>query len=124
MLARLSGPPDRILASCAVRARETAEGLRTAFPEWTARLVLDPALYAASADELHCLLRGLPDEVRRVCVVGHNPCLSDLASELAGRLLALPTLGAAALALPADRWDALGTAPARVLWTAGPRESL
>jgi phosphohistidine phosphatase len=121
---RLSDAPDRILASAAVRARETAEGLRGAFPEWAAPLVIEPALYAASAEEARDLLRGLPEEILRVCVVGHNPCLSELASDLAGRDLSLPTLGAVALAVPAARWAALGAAPARVLWTARPRESL
>jgi len=75
--------PDLLLASSARRARETAElvGPRLAPPPGQR---LDQALYMASPGTILAALQGLPDDLARVLVIGHNPGLHGLALLLTG----------------------------------------
>ena len=75
--------PDLVLCSSATRARETLAGVRDGLPAQIAVEVED-GLYAADARTLLDRLRGLPEEVGSVMLVGHNPGLEDLASDLVG----------------------------------------
>jgi phosphohistidine phosphatase len=76
----------------------------------------DGDLYGAGAGDLLGRLRTLPDMIRSVLVVGHNPGLEDLAVALSGssepglyeRLAEkFPTGALATLAVPVP-WSALG----------------
>jgi phosphohistidine phosphatase len=76
-------PLDLVVCSPARRARET----------WRlAEARLDPAppvrhderMYGAGPTELLTILAGLPDELGRVAVVGHNPGLTELVAALSG----------------------------------------
>jgi phosphohistidine phosphatase len=71
--------PELVLCSSARRARETLELVSPA-----GRIRLEPKLYGASADELVGRLRLVPDDVRSVMLIGHNPAMQDLALLLAG----------------------------------------
>ncbi len=78
------GPrPDLVLCSDAVRSRHTweivAASLQPAPP-----VRIEPGLYGADPDEVLGLVRGLPDDVAAVVVVGHEPTMSQTASLLAG----------------------------------------
>jgi phosphohistidine phosphatase len=72
--------PDLVLCSPATRARETLEllGLRDA------NAVYPADVYGASADELLELVRSADADAATVAVIGHNPEVQDLATELAG----------------------------------------
>jgi phosphohistidine phosphatase len=50
-----------------------------------------PALYGASAQELVELLRTLPDDVGAVLLIGHNPGVTELLTQLAGDPGHVPT---------------------------------
>lgn len=69
--------PDHALVSAAARARETFDalaggaGLQLA-PD------LDRGLYAAGPESALDLLRAVPDEVRTLLVIGHNPTVASL----------------------------------------------
>jgi len=110
--------PDLILASPALRARQTVLRLckAAAIPEAT--ITWAPELYGAEVADLLELLAGCPAGGRRVMVVGHNPGLAHLLRYLAGAALVIPADGkvlpTAALALLAVRggWADLG--PERV----------
>jgi phosphohistidine phosphatase len=75
--------PDLIVSSPARRASETAElvldevGLGDA-------VRLDERVYNADVAALLAVLAELPDDARRVLLVGHNPGLEDLVRHLAG----------------------------------------
>jgi phosphohistidine phosphatase len=71
--------PELVLCSSARRARETLELVCP-----PGRIQLEPELYGASADELVGRLRLVPDDVRSVMLIGHNPAMQDLALLLAG----------------------------------------
>jgi phosphohistidine phosphatase len=67
-----------VLCSSARRARETLELVG---PD--AVVLIEDELYGASADQLLERLRGVPDEVEVVMLIGHNPAIQDLAVALA-----------------------------------------
>ncbi len=41
-------------------------------------------IYRADCVDLLAALRGLPDDIETVMMIGHNPAIADLASRLAG----------------------------------------
>ena len=77
--------PDVVLVSTAARTQGTLAQLEAAnvWEEWPNIDVL-PALYMASAGQIRDILRALPETVRSVLVIGHNPGLHEIAAALAG----------------------------------------
>jgi len=69
--------PELVLCSSARRTRETLEGVAVGGEH-----VIEPALYGASAEEVLDRLHQVPDEVRSVMLVGHNPTLQTLVVRL------------------------------------------
>lgn len=76
-------PPDLVLCSTARRAIATLDGVRPALPP-RAPVVVEPAIYGATAAGLLRLLRGVDDEIGCVLLIGHNPGLEDLVLLVAG----------------------------------------
>lgn len=73
--------PDVALVSDAQRTQETwAEAAEAA--SWQVEPTLTAALYAAGPDTVLDLVEEVPDEVRTVVVVGHNPTIAYLAGML------------------------------------------
>ena len=71
---------DAIWTSDAVRAKQTAEIVRKVFGLATENIVVDPAIYdAEDADELRRVVLSIPDDLKSVLLVGHNPVLTELA---------------------------------------------
>ncbi len=81
----LSGEPaiDLVLCSSAVRARQTWE-LAAPHLDAEPRVIVNAALYAASPDAVLAQVRDVPDDVRSLVVVGHEPTQSTLVSRLSG----------------------------------------
>lgn len=109
-LAETGFRPDRLLSSTAVRARATAE--------WFARalhvaLETMPELYGASVPELWDAVAAATGQ--NLLIVAHDPGLSELASDLAGRPVAMTTCAVATFSIPGDRWPA--TPPVVDEWT-------
>lgn len=81
LLGRLGLEPELALVSDAKRTQETATlALAAARPD----VRVEAGLYAASVETLLGAVRGVPDQSRRILVVGHNPGLAELARLLAG----------------------------------------
>jgi phosphohistidine phosphatase len=70
--------PALVLCSSSRRTRETLDGLQLGGEH-----VIDPDLYGASCEDVLLRLRRVPDEIRSVMVVGHNPTLQTLVLRLA-----------------------------------------
>lgn len=122
--------PDLILCSPARRTRETLEALREQLPESVA-VQIDGALYLAEASRLLERLRALPDDVRDVLLIGHNPGLHELALALAApdgsrgyrRLREkLPTGALVVLELRSASWRAVAPGSARLVSFTRPRD--
>jgi phosphohistidine phosphatase len=83
-------------------------------------------LYGASARELLVRLRRLPDDVGSVLVIGHNPGMHELASELAGSAPELvgkfPTAALATLVFHGSGWGELGPEATELVELIRPRD--
>jgi phosphohistidine phosphatase len=98
--------PDLIVASTAVRAQATAAAVIEASGYGGALRSLH-GLYLAPPDAYVTVARELDDSVGRVLMIGHNPGIEQLLSELIGRPESMPTAALAALDFSIDRWSEL-----------------
>jgi phosphohistidine phosphatase len=73
---------DLVLCSSALRTTQTLEHVGRAFGH--AEMVVEDGLYGAGDQELLERLRAVPEDVGGVALIGHNPGVQDLATELAG----------------------------------------
>jgi phosphohistidine phosphatase len=87
------------VVSDAVRARQTWD-LVAAELDPPPPTQVDPRVYGATADELLGVVRGLPEDVATVLLVGHNPGLEDLVAALTGTAVVLKTSAVAVLTGP------------------------
>jgi len=85
--------PDVVLCSSALRTRQTWDLVAGRLPG-APRVAVDDALYELTVRELLTRVRDLPDDVRTVLVVGHEPTMGAASAFFAG-----PGSDAAALAL-------------------------
>lgn len=77
-------PPDRILASPALRTRETAHEFARALGMAQSSIIEDARIFEASRVDLFSVLRELPDRVVDVMLVGHSPAIAELGHALCG----------------------------------------
>ena len=117
---RRLAPPDQILSSPALRARQTAEHLAAALDR-EGQLQFDPDLYLAPAGQLARAACGLPDSADTALVVAHNPGLEHWVADLCGAQVRLPTGAIAALTLGTETWQNAKDAPALLMWLLVPR---
>ncbi|WP_436758672.1 SixA phosphatase family protein [Streptosporangium sp. V21-05] len=76
-LAGMDLTPDLVLCSPSVRTRRTAD---LALPG--AEILIEPAIYEAYPDELLTLIRRSDPEVGTLVLVGHNPGVQELVTQL------------------------------------------
>jgi len=102
-------PPDAVVCSPAVRARQTGRAACEAAGIEGVPIVFDDRIYGATVGDLVRVLGDARPAARRVLLVGHNPGFEDLVRWLAAEPPALPpngklmpTCALAWLALPED----------------------
>lgn len=106
--------PDIIITSPAVRAYATARMAADALAVPDAQWRQDGRLYFHGVEALKQVLAELPQTLRCVLLVGHNPDFEQLANELAGvTQVRLATASVARLAMP-DDWRFLPAGCARL----------
>jgi phosphohistidine phosphatase len=110
------GAPGSIIASDAVRARQTAEIVANALdvPDC---LMLEPKAYTFEAEQLLAVLKAAPD-VSLLLLIAHSPALEEMTGHLVGTSAAqvrLPPGGFVLLVFASDRWDAIEMDSARLL---------
>ncbi len=107
----LANHADRIelaVVSPAQRARETWELVSAQLPP-APPVRFDDRVYAASAGRLFDVVLEVPDDVRTVLLVGHNPGMEQLASLLACESVIMRTAGIAEFGVVGP-WAELGAA--------------
>jgi phosphohistidine phosphatase len=110
------GTPGSIVASDAVRARQTAEIVANALgvPE---RLLFEPQAYTFEPEQLLSVLKRAPD-VSLLLLIAHSPALEEMTGQLVGtsatQVRLLPG-GFVHLTFASDRWDAIEMGAARLL---------
>lgn len=107
------GPvPELILCSPARRAAETFEMLGLG----VANVVFDERIYEASASTLLALVESLDDRYRTAMLIGHNPSISWLASQLGGvHIDHMPTGAVATIRLATSHWRRAVGSPAELV---------
>jgi phosphohistidine phosphatase len=98
--------PDLILSSTAMRAVSTARAVAESCG-YAGVVEERRELYLAEPEGYLAVIRGVPSEVGRLLVVGHNPGAENLIEELTGELAEMPTAAIARIALAVDTWSAL-----------------
>lgn len=95
--------PDAIMCSPAVRAMKTAEAVADT-SGFEGEIEIREDFYPGSPGDYIEALNDLTDGYVRVMVVGHNPGLEELLSDLTGESESLPTAALAQVELPIQRW--------------------
>lgn len=107
---------DLAVVSPATRARSTWD-LVAAELDSPPPTRIDDRVYAAPDRELLAVVRELPDDLKTVVLVGHNPGLEDLVSTLTGEPVPMRTAALAVITVSGP-WSTAGHHPA-VLRAAG-----
>lgn len=76
--------PELVLCSSAVRARQTWELVRTGLGEVGPDVLITDAVYELGVAGVLVQVREIDERVRTVLVVGHEPTMSSITTELAG----------------------------------------
>lgn len=95
--------PELICSSSAVRAATTARIVAESCG-FDGELRIVPDLYLAGPETYVAVLSNLPDGIERAMVVGHNPGMAELVTELTGHEVGFPTAALAHVRLTAERW--------------------
>ncbi|WP_426595447.1 SixA phosphatase family protein [Cellulomonas sp. McL0617] len=98
--------PDLVLCSSSVRTRQTWELARSTLGA-TPDVQFVEAIYYAGPRELLEAVQGVPDDVRTLLVVGHEPTMSHAAAGLAGPDSDPTTLARVRVGVPTASWSLL-----------------
>lgn len=114
-------PPDRLLCSTALRARQTADLFREEARIWDLPVV-ERRLYGASVSDVLEIVQELPDETKRVMLVGHNPTFEDVIQVLTRSIHPMPTAALACVDFEVERWKQALPGTGRLRWLLTPKK--
>lgn len=115
--------PHLILASTALRVRETVEALQAAWAD-PPPVYSSDALYLASSDSILRNVRSDSLDSARVMVVAHNPGVETLVYQLAGEPLPITPAAVAAFRIKIADWSSLSAhSPTTLVGYGRPEES-
>lgn len=129
MLAGILQKPDAIVASAAVRTRETASLLKKLWVDAAGTdvaLSLERRLYHAEWEALQEALHETGESLTHLLLVGHNPGISELAARWAkpfaqhANFQGFGTAGWCSATFAVDTWSAL-TVPSELYFPTTPR---
>jgi phosphohistidine phosphatase len=121
---------DLVLSSTSARTRETIDGVQKHY-DFEAPIMFEQRLYLASEGTLLELVRGLSETVKAPLIVGHNPGLEQLVTDLtsdddkglrervAGKF---PTGALAIIELPAKQWPEIAPGRGKLVELILPKE--
>jgi phosphohistidine phosphatase len=121
-LAERNVNPDRIIASPADRAFDTARALAAAFQADETLIRTDERIYDASAaGDLLDVVRDLDDGLSAVLLVGHQPVIGELTALLCPEYSGtFPKAGAACIGMDIASWREAGFGAGKLLWFEAP----
>lgn len=114
--------PDRMIASTAVRARQTAEALPEG-GDWKVDVPLrtQDGLYQAQPSDVLRTIQSTDDDVRSLLLVGHEPTWSTTVSQLVGAAnVSLPTGTCVRINARGNRWQRLSFGDGVLHWMIPP----
>ena len=119
----LAKQPDLIVSSPACRARQTAELVASALP-YSGDILIWEDFYPGNAASSIASIRALSQEFRHVLLIGHNPNMEGLSSELVseGALrLRIPTAALIMAVADIGRWSELSAGIAELRGMVSPK---
>jgi phosphohistidine phosphatase len=124
-LTNLECVPDRILASPARRAKETAELVAKAC-DYQGDIEWHEAFYTGDTEDLIAALQRLPDTVEQALLIGHNPTMEETVSTLIlgheqETILSMSTAALACLQFGILTWADLEPGEGVLQWLLTPR---
>jgi len=97
--------PGLIISSHAARALHTAHIFARVMAYPHNRVQVNENLYMGGEDLAHDILINLPDEIKSVMIVGHNPDVTCLAYKYAKKNIGpVPTSGVVTIRFETDKW--------------------
>jgi len=97
--------PEEIFSSSAERSLETARYFCPEINFSYEKVKRKTNLYAASPRDMLAVIKGIPETVQSVLLLGHNPGLTDLLNYLTGLLIGkIPTSGIVELLYSRNSW--------------------
>ena len=102
--------PEHVLCSSSLRTRQTWDLVRTALGVAGATqpaVTVTDELYDAGTGEVIELVRAVPDDVRTLLVVGHEPTVSHVAATLAGPASDEAAVARVRIGVPTAAWCVL-----------------
>lgn len=115
--------PQVVLASAAVRVRETVEALQAAWADPPPAHFSDDLYLAPSDSILRCIRCDSLDNAG-IMVVAHNPGLQELVSQLSRQALSITPAAVAAFRIDLDDWSTLSARSPATLAAFGRPEHL
>jgi len=114
---KMADRPDRIIASSANRAFETAEIFAKAFGIKTKKIQPQREIYDSGKNAITSVLKSLDDAIKSAMVVGHVPALNDFAEYLLKNFKdEIPTSGIVAIDLNIESWGELTDGVGRLVF--------
>ena len=122
-LARQGDLPQRLLASTARRAWDTAELIARGIGYSADDILPQPDLYDASVGEMLAVIHDIDQTHASVMLFSHNPGVTDLTNALTGSSIGnVPTCGVARVTLDVDTWTAVKPARGKLVSFYVPKE--
>jgi phosphohistidine phosphatase len=108
--------PEIIICSPARRAVETLDLLNAELGVPADSIFMQKRIYEASTETLLNIIQSLEDSNDSAMVVGHNPSMTWLASQLANtHIQNLPTCSIVTIQLDSNHWKEAGICPGELL---------
>ena len=102
---------DEIICSAAIRTRQTANQIAEVLHFESSKLKPRQDLYYPTPASLLQELAALPESVRAVVLISHNPAVSQLVSKLTGSKVYVPTGGCNYFISEAPDWASVEWSP-------------
>ncbi|MBX9666804.1 MAG: histidine phosphatase family protein [Candidatus Obscuribacterales bacterium] len=113
--------PEIILCSPAKRTIETAK-LVLESSKLKTDITYEKRIYDASTRTLIDILKSQNSDIASILLIGHNPGMSDLLTELTGESEHFPTAALAMIQLKIESWNRIKDGAGSLNWILRPRE--
>lgn len=109
--------PDRIYSSPATRALRTARIFAEGANLKEHQIHIENILYEPSVGSFYKVIESVPEDIRCIFVVSHNPGITEFIQDLdIAPFSGMPACGVFAFELMAEKWDDLSVADKRFLF--------